>query len=57
MMDEFIDLPKPYLLLASSCDEILVMDDWNLDEKNLVSDSNCNTMILKYPQKFTKNDK
>ena len=24
----------------------IVMDDWNLDENHLVSDSNCNTVIL-----------
>jgi len=57
MMDEFIDMPKPYLLLATSCDEILVINYWNLDEENLVSDSICNTTIQKYSQEFTRNDK
>ena len=45
VMDEFTHWPKPYLLLSASCDEYIVTDDWNLDEKTLgVSDSYCNTV-------------
>jgi len=28
------------------------MDDWNLDENHLISDSNCNIAILKSPKKL-----
>ena len=45
-MDEFIHRPKPHFLLSATCDEILVMDDENLDEKHLVSDCDCNTVIV-----------
>ena len=56
-MDEFIHWPKPYLLLSATCDEIL---SWMIEiwmENNLVSDSNCNTVNLQPPKKFTRNDK
>ena len=33
--DEFIHGPKPYLLLSTTCDEIIIMDDYNLEEKSL----------------------
>ena len=45
-MDEFIDWPEPYLLLSTSCDEIL---SWMIEiwmKICLVSDNNCNTMGL-----------
>ena len=45
MMDEFIHWPKPYLLLSTTCVEI-VMDDWKLDQNHLVIDSNCNSVNL-----------
>ena len=53
-MDEFIHWPKPYLLLAATCDEILswMIEIWMTNP--LVSDSACNTII---PKKITRNDK
>ena len=57
MMDEFIHWSKPYFLLSATCDEIL---SWMIEiwmENNLVSDSNCNTVNLQPPKKFTRNDK
>ena len=26
---------KPYILLSTTCDEHIVIDDWNLDEKSI----------------------
>ena len=51
-MDEFIHWSKPYLLLSTSCDEYIFMNDWILDEKSLG-----NIVNLESPQKFTRNDK
>ena len=48
-MDEFIHGPKPYLLLATTCDEIL---SWTIEiwtNYHLVSDSNCNIVNLESP--------
>ena len=45
--------PKPYLLLSSTCDEIL---SWMIQiwmKIHLVSDSNCNTVYLKKLQEMT----
>ena len=46
MMDEFIHWSKPYLLLSTTCDEILswMFEIWMTN--HLVSDSNCNTINL-----------
>ena len=57
MMEEFNHRPKPYLLLSSTCDEIL---SWMIEiwmENPLVSNSNCNTANLQSPPKITRNDK
>ena len=35
----------------------IVLDDWNLDENHLESDSNCNIVNLEPPINFTMNDK
>jgi hypothetical protein len=46
MMDEFINWPEPYLLLPATCDEILL---WMIEiwvKNHLVSDYNCNIVIL-----------
>ena len=43
-MDEFIHWPKPYLLLSSTCDEVLSWVIEILMKIHLVSDSNCNTV-------------
>ena len=47
MMDEFIHWPKPYLLLSTTCDEMLpwMTEVWM--RNHLVrSDSYCNTVTL-----------
>ena len=54
MMDEFIHWPKPYLLLSTTCDEIL---SWMIViwmKNHLVSDSNCNSAKSIIPQKIYK---
>ena len=45
-MDEFINWPKPYLLLSATCDELLsqMIKVWM--KNRLVSDNNCNTINL-----------
>jgi hypothetical protein len=45
-MDEFIHWPKLYLLLSTTCDEILsrMIEKWM--KNHLVSDNNCNTVNL-----------
>ena len=51
MMDEFIHWPKPYLLLSTTYDEILL---WMIEiwmKIHLVSDNNRNTVNLYPPQK------
>ena len=52
-MDEFIHWPKPYLLLSTTCDEILsrMIEIWM--KNHLVSDSdyNYNTINLQSPPK------
>ena len=50
MMDKFIHWQKLYLLLSATCDEYIDMDDLKFGWNHLVSDSNCNTVILWYPQ-------
>jgi hypothetical protein len=53
MMGEFIHWPKPYLLLSTTCDEIV---SWMLEiwmKKQLVSDNNYNIVNL-YPPKFSQ---
>ena len=57
MMDVFIHWPKPYLLLAATCDAILswMIEIWMKIQQ--VSDSNCNTVHLQFPKKITRNDK
>ena len=52
MMDEFMCLPKPYLLLSTTCDVILpwMIEFWM--KNNLLSDSNCITVDLySHPKK------
>ena len=51
MMDEFIHYPKPYLLLSTTCDKILlwVIEIWMTND--LVNDSNCNILIQSPPLK------
>ena len=52
MMDGFIRWPKPYLLLPTTCDELL---SWMLEfrtKNHLVSHSNCNVVILLSPYLF-----
>ena len=49
MMDEFIHRPKPYILLSTTCDEIL---SWMIEiwmKNHLINDSNCNTINLLSP--------
>jgi hypothetical protein len=49
-MDEFIHRPKLYLLLSTTCDEIL---SWMIViwmKNHLVSDSYCNTVNLESPK-------
>ena len=51
MMDEFIHWPKPYLLLSTTYDEILL---WMIEiwmKIHLVSDNNRNTLNLYPPKK------
>ena len=46
MMDEFIHWPKPYLLLPTTCDEML---SWMIKfwmKNHLVNDNNCNIVNL-----------
>jgi hypothetical protein len=46
MMDELIHWPKPYLLLSTTCDEIL---SWMINiwmRNHLVSDIDCKTINL-----------
>ena len=46
MMDEFIHWPKPYLLLSTTCDEIL---SWMIAicmENHLLSDNNYDTVNI-----------
>ena len=48
---------KPYFVLSTTCAKIL---SWMIEiwmENHLVSDSNCNTVNLQSPSKFTRNDK
>ena len=48
---------KFYLLLSASCDEML---SWMIEiwmKNHLVSGSNCNTVILWSPKRFTRDDK
>ena len=54
-MDEFMYWPKPYLLLSSTCDEIL---SWMIEmgmKIHLVSDNNCNNVDMLTPKKKLKN--
>ena len=46
LMDVCIYWPKPYLLLSSSCDEMLswMLETWM--KNHLVSDNNCNIVDL-----------
>jgi len=49
MMDEFILWPKPYILLSTTCDEVL---SWMIEiwmRHRLVSGNNRNTINLKSP--------
>ena len=50
LMDEFIHGPKPYLLLPTTCDEILswMIAIWT--NYHLVSDGNCSTINLESPK-------
>ena len=55
MMDEFIHWPKPYVLLSTTCDEIL---SWviEIQMKNYwVSDCNCTTITPTNLQGMTNN--
>ena len=59
MMDEFTPWPKPYLLLPTTCGEIL---SWMIEiwiKKNLVSDINCKhrKSITPTPKKLLINNK
>ena len=54
MVDEFIHWPNPYLLLWAACDEKL---SWMIEiwmKYHLVSDSNCNIVILQSPRIYYK---
>jgi hypothetical protein len=51
MMNEFIHWLTPYLLLSSTCDEML---SWMIEvwmNNQLVSDVNCNTINIVSPPK------
>ena len=53
-MDEFMYWSKPYLLLSSTCDEIL---SWMIEmgmKIHLVSDNNCNNVDMLTPKKKLK---
>ena len=52
MMDEFIHWPTSYLLLSTTCDEIL---SWMIAiwmKNHSVSDRNCNTVNLLSPKNW-----
>ena len=58
-MDEFIHWPKTLPSRVNNLWWNIVVGDWNLMKNHLVSDSNCNTVIL-YPSPpitFLKNYK
>jgi hypothetical protein len=48
MMDEVIRWPKPYLLLSTTCHEMLSWMTTIWMKNNLVSDNNCNIGDIKY---------
>ena len=56
-MDKFKHSPKPYLLLSATCDENVVMNDWNVDEKSFGKWQYLQHNKSLIPQKITNNDK
>ena len=58
MMDEFIHWPKSYLLLSTTCDEVLSWMIEILMKISFVSDSHCNNVFYNAPKNLQgmKND-
>jgi hypothetical protein len=51
MMDEFVHWPKPYLLLSTTCDEMLswMIENW-MKNHLVISDNDCHTGIYNPPK-------